>query len=82
MLILNYVIIRMGMKIEFEYTWCDYLTPCPYGRDCFVGDFDCSICPHFVALTKTSNVKDKIGDYGKYCKVYVGQIFCKYKKVE
>lgn len=40
------------MKIEFEYTWCDYLTPCPHGRDCFVGDFDCSICPHFVDLVK------------------------------
>ena len=28
-------------------TWCDYLTPCPNGKDCMVGDFDCSQCEHF-----------------------------------
>lgn len=79
MLILNYVIIRIGMKIEFEYTWCEYLTPCPHGRDCFVGDFDCSICPHFVKIVPqiTPPINNKNGDYGKYCVVFVGKIICK-----
>ena len=81
MLILNYVIIRMGKKIEFEYTWCEYLTPCPNGRDCFVGDFDCSICPHFGKLIEVSKkVEEKIGDYSRYCKTHSGQIICKYNK--
>ena len=31
-------------------TWCDYLTPCPNGKDCMVGDFDCSQCKHFVGI--------------------------------
>lgn len=73
------------MNIEFEYTWCEYLTPCPNGRDCFVGDFDCSICPHFVNLIATNKSAEEsesvAGDYSKYCKVFTGEISCKYKKV-
>ena len=81
MLILNYVIIRIGMKIEFEYTWCEYLTPCPNGRDCFVGDFDCSICPHFDTINEVSKkVEKKVGDYSRYCKTLVGQLVCKCEK--
>ena len=29
------------MDITYERTWCDYLTPCPHGNDCMVGDEDC-----------------------------------------
>lgn len=72
----------MGKKIKFEYTWCDYLTPCPHGRDCFVGDYDCSICPFCekYIVNKTPNASTKIDDYGKYCKVYSGEITCKFTK--
>ena len=33
-------------------TWCDYLTPCPNGKDCMVGDFDCSQCKHFNGIKR------------------------------
>ena len=26
-------------EINFEYTWCDYLTPCPYRKDIEVGSY-------------------------------------------
>ena len=29
----------MANKIEYEFTWCDFLTPCPNGMDCMVGDY-------------------------------------------
>ena len=38
----------MGKEIIGLSTWCDFLTPCPNGNDCMVGDFDCSQCEHFV----------------------------------
>lgn len=31
-------------KIKGEFTWCEFLTPCPRGKDCMVGDYDCSQC--------------------------------------
>ena len=64
------------MKIEFEYTWCDYLTPCPHGRDCFVGDYDCSTC-EFCGEIKTLSSTDDSLNYSKYVKVYKGYIKCK-----
>ena len=66
------------MKIDFEYTWCDYLTPCPHGRDCFVGDFECSICPHFVDIVSLPIIDNKAGDYSRYCKTMKGQIICNF----
>lgn len=72
----------MANKIKFEYTWCDYLTPCPHGRDCFVGDFDCSICSHFAEIVPLLPMeKEKIGDYKKYSKIFKGEIICKKTKI-
>ena len=68
------------MNINYEYTWCEYLTPCPHGRDCFVGDYDCHICPLFVGINTLPDVDDSPLDYGKYVKVYKGIIKCKKEK--
>lgn len=67
------------MKIKFEYTWCEYLTPCPHGRDCFVGDYDCSVCTHFGEIVPILPTDDdsEMGDYKKYAKTFVGEIICK-----
>ena len=64
------------MNINYEYTWCEYLTPCPHGRDCFVGDYDCSICEYNNG-NNTSPIDDIFTDYGKYSRIYKGCIKCK-----
>ena len=69
-------------NVDYKYTWCEFLTPCPHGRDCFVGDFDCSVCAFFVKvnpINATQNSETKI-DYSRYSKIYKGQILCKFKK--
>ena len=64
------------MIINYEYTWCNYLTPCPYRKDCYVGDYDCSICEFFGGNNSLPTVDDNPLDYGKYIKIYKGCIKC------
>ena len=71
----------MEKHILYEYTWCDYLTPCPHGNDCFVGDYDCFMCKHFVNDSAQSAVNDcrKNDDYSKYTKVYQSYLICNHE---
>jgi hypothetical protein len=61
--------------IKGEITWCDYLTPCPFGKDCMVGDFDCCcMCEHHEKVTVLKSIKA-----GDYVSVGVLEIECNHK---
>lgn len=68
----------MRFKIlDFEYTWCDFLTPCPHRENIEIGSFDCSECKYFISSRNggTTN-KEVAGDYTKYSKIMKGVVFC------
>lgn len=64
------------MNINYDFTWCDFLTPCPYGKDCMVGDYDCSICEYYNGNNTLPIIDDVLTDYGKYSRIYKGCIKC------
>ena len=68
------------MDITYEKTWCDYLTPCPHGRDYMVGDFDCVKSCGWCAghIIEEPEKEYKPGDYHRYTDITKGQITCKY----
>ena len=68
------------MDITYERTWCDYLTPCPHGRDCMVGDVDCvKNCGWRVgSVTEDPEKVYAPGDYHRYTDIINGQITCLY----
>lgn len=52
--------------LEFERTWCDYITPCPYKNNIFIGEYECvEKCP-FCSKHKEEGNK--------------GTIICNYEK--
>lgn len=66
------------MYIDYEFTWCDFLTPCPYGKDCMVGDYDCQQCENF----KSHGIHKAISingteSYNSYFNIGSGWIKCK-----
>ena len=67
----------MFKNIEFEYTWCDYLTPCPHRENIEVGGFDCSECRYFISSRSESSRYNSGNDnYKKYTEVLKGVVFC------
>lgn len=68
------------MDITYERTWCDYLTPCPHGNDCKVGDEDCvNNCGYCVGSVIEEPEKEYApGDYHRYTDITKGQITCLY----
>lgn len=73
--------IRQFTNIPFEFTWCDYLTPCPHRPNIMVGDYDCCNCANYVSSRQESFKYDKQNDnYKNYGLVLSGVVFCKFKK--
>lgn len=70
----------MENTITYEFGWCDFFTPCPHGKDCFVGDYDCCHCKHHVKQLcidgEINNPIDSTIDYGRYFQTFKGQIIC------
>lgn len=66
------------MSIDYEFTWCDFLTPCPYGKNCMVGDYDCMQCENFKShgIYKSISV-DGTNPYKSYFDVGSGFVVCK-----
>ena len=66
---------------DFEYTWCDYLTPCPEREeeDVCIGDYDCTQCKHFVSMSVERGLSGGIPpfDYSLYVDVGRGTVKCK-----
>ena len=62
------------MDINFEMTWCDYLTPCPYKSDIEVGSFACASCEYFVSFKNYESVPP-----GEYFTVKTGCVECNFK---
>lgn len=70
------------MDIKYKFNWCDFLTPCPHGKDCCVGDFDCHTCKHFV-----NSIIDPCDEeppytpteYKKYTEISTGTVTCNFK---
>lgn len=51
------------VKIKGEFSWCEYLTPCPYGKDCMVGDFECCCsCEHHNKVEILQSLKGGYSD--------------------
>lgn len=73
--------------IEFERTWCDYLTPCPYKNKekdetgIMVGDYECYNCKHCKQYIDNSSILDNKGKVD-YTKVVVGRVKCNFKEIE
>lgn len=68
----------MCKVLEYEFNWCDFFTPCPHGKDCFVGDYDCTTCPnydHHVSERETKINNNNL-DYKKYFITYKDHIIC------
>ena len=65
-------------NIEFEMTWCDYLTPCPHFPDIEVGSYECEQCKYFKSRKMaTNNIWSRpVGDLNKYMKVDKGVVVC------
>ncbi len=76
----------MGI-INFKYTWCDYLTNCPYNSKIEVGSFYCSTCKYCEGITLDPKEKEhlllKVSDKTYYRKRYFTEYtgICKCKKV-
>lgn len=66
------------MSIDYEFTWCDFLTPCPYGKNCMVGDYDCMQCENFKShgIYKSISI-DGTKSYKSYFDVGSGFVVCK-----
>lgn len=65
----------MGVnKIEYEFNWCEFLTPCPNGMDYMVGDFDCGVCEFCKKNIVITNVEGE--DYKRYVEVGSGIVHC------
>lgn len=65
--------------IRFEYTWCDYLTKCPYNQGCMVGDYDCSQCQYHVSIEEEGKqYTTPTTDYKKYAIAHSGIVGCRY----
>jgi hypothetical protein len=60
------------VEINFEYNWCDYLTPCPYIKNKEVGSYECSTCEYCNELNYDESLKtdDTPVDDKNYCKRY------------
>ena len=69
------------MKIDYEFTWCDFLTPCPCGKDCMVGDYECTQCHNFKSHEIYKNiVVNGTETYNSYFDVGAGYVECLLKK--
>lgn len=65
----------MNNKFEYNFSWCDFLTPCPHHKDCYVGDYDCLRCKFFV---KNDIIKQvTVNSYKDYFNIGTGIITCK-----
>lgn len=61
-------------KIEYEFNWCEFLTPCPNGMGYMVGDFDCGVCEFCKKNIVITNVEGE--DYKRYVDVGSGIVHC------
>ena len=67
----------MENVITYKFNWCEYLTPCPHGNDCYVGDYDCAHCSNFVKHVWMNNIPyNNINDHSRYFRTSSGQIIC------
>lgn len=74
-------------EIYFEYTWCDYLTKCPYKSNIEVGSFDCHCCKYNEGLildkkedeVNLMKISDKLYYKKRYGSVYTGICKCNHK---
>ena len=60
---------------EYNFSWCDFLTPCPHHKDCCIGDYDCLNCEFFVKNDITEQVT--IDGYKDYFNIGKGVVTCK-----
>lgn len=63
------------LKFEYNFSWCDFLTPCPHHKDCCVGDYDCLNCEFFGENEITEQVT--IDCYKDYFNIGSGIVTCK-----
>lgn len=63
-------------KVKFKYTWCDYLTPCPYRNNVEVGSYECSQCSYFERMIDSNKPDSAISDYSKYFVIKIGHVEC------
>lgn len=67
-----YELYRKSIKIiKYEFTWCDYLTPCPHNNDIMIGSYECESCKHC-----QKNVIIKAGEPGDYISKGIGEVEC------
>lgn len=67
------------MIVEYERTWCDYLTHCPFGEEAEVGSYKCSKCPSFERSLGELNLQSEPCNYGRYSEILTGEIICSRK---
>lgn len=65
-------------KVYFEFSWCDYLTPCQYKEGVDVGSYDCSCCEFFSRMEITKDIFPP-ADYARYCAKGKGFVCCNKK---
>ena len=71
------------MELNFEFNWCEYLTPCPNGQDCMVGEYECQCqCKHFVSSKIIEDLQNENGvkNMKRYFEVGKGKLICNFNK--
>lgn len=71
-------------QINYERTWYDYLTPCPYGFKSKVGEHECAAeCRYHVGPPVEGPQKDYApGDYHRYTDITSGYVMCNFEEME
>lgn len=42
--------------LKFERTWCDYITPCPFRENIYIGEYECVVeCPFCLKSEEKGN---------------------------
>ena len=59
------------MTLEFERTWCDYLTECKHFPNKEIGSYECSQCKYFGGFTEQAYIHP-----GEYFTIATGCINC------
>lgn len=75
--------VTMAKDIQYERTWCDYLTPCPKDESIEIGSWECSQCPFYHGRGKENTPPtnpDCTSDeyFRRYFVITTGTVKCAY----
>lgn len=64
--------------VQYERTWCDYLTKCKHFPDIEVGSYECDQCKFCKSMKENKSIFLEPCDYRKYTEVILGEVECSF----